>query len=157
MADAQTAPEAAPARRKMLMPVLILVLALVLGGGGFYATWSGMLLGAQEADEQTASPLPDIGFVPIEPIVISLPETSKSSHLRFTAQLEVTGKYTSDVTLLLPRIMDILNGYLRAIDVSELEDPTALVRIRSQLLRRIQLVTGDGRVRDLLVTEFVLN
>jgi len=31
------------------------------------------------------------------------------------------------------------------------------VRIRAHLLRRIQIVTGEGRVRDLLVTEFVLN
>jgi flagellar FliL protein len=29
--------------------------------------------------------------------------------------------------------------------------------MRAQLLRRIQIVTGEGRVRDLLVTEFVLN
>lgn len=51
----------------------------------------------------------------------------------------------------------MLNGYLRAIAVSEIEDPAGLVRLRAQLLRRIQIVTGEGRVRDLLVTEFVLN
>jgi flagellar FliL protein len=50
-----------------------------------------------------------------------------------------------------------MNGYLRAIDPAELDEPATLLRIRAQLLRRIQLVTGDGRVRDLLVTEFVLN
>jgi flagellar FliL protein len=59
--------------------------------------------------------------------------------------------------MLLPRIADVLNGYMRAIDVTQLEDPAALVRMRAQLLRRIQIVTGEGRVRDLLVTEFVLN
>jgi flagellar FliL protein len=63
----------------------------------------------------------------------------------------------AEVTLLLPRILDVLNSYLRAIDVAEIEDSAALVRIRAQLLRRIQIVTGEGRVRDLLVTEFVLN
>ena len=61
------------------------------------------------------------------------------------------------MTLLLPRILDVLNGYLRAIAVSEIESPAGLVRLRAQLLRRIQIVTGEGRVRDLLVTEFVLN
>jgi flagellar FliL protein len=61
-----------------------------------------------------------------------------------------------EVTGLVPRILDVLNGYLRALDVAELEDPDALVRLRSQMLRRIQIVTGEGRVRDLLVTEFVL-
>ena len=61
------------------------------------------------------------------------------------------------MTLLLPRIVDVMNGYLRALDAAELENPAALVRLRAQMLRRIQIVTGEGRVRDLLITEFVLN
>jgi len=32
-----------------------------------------------------------------------------------------------------------------------------LLRLRSQMLRRVQVVTGEGRVRDLLIMEFVLN
>ena len=51
----------------------------------------------------------------------------------------------------------MLNGYLRAVEVADLEDRTALVRLRAQMLRRVQIVTGEGRVRDLLVTEFVIN
>ena len=46
---------------------------------------------------------------------------------------------------------------VRAIDVAEIEDPGALVKMRAQMLRRVQIVSGEGRVRDLLVTEFVLN
>lgn len=157
MAEAETDAAPQPKRRGKMALILAAVLALVLGDGGFYATWSGMILGSHEAAEESASPLPDIAFVPIDPVFISLPETARSGHLRFTSQLEVAGKYKADVTLLLPRIVDILNGYLRAIDVAEIEDPTALVRIRAQLLRRIQLVSGEGRVRDLLITEFVLN
>jgi flagellar FliL protein len=51
----------------------------------------------------------------------------------------------------------VLNGYLRAVETSDLENPAALVRLKAQMLRRIQIVTGEGRVRDLLVSEFVLN
>ena len=63
----------------------------------------------------------------------------------------------ADVTKLTPRVMDVLNSYLRAVAVSDLEDPSALVSLRAQMLRRIQLVTGEGRVRDLLIMEFVLS
>jgi flagellar FliL protein len=77
--------------------------------------------------------------------------------LRFTSQIEVESKHAEDVTLILPRIIDVLNGYLRAVDAKELQDPVAMVRIRAHLLRRIQMVSGEGRVRDLLITEFVLN
>lgn len=51
----------------------------------------------------------------------------------------------------------MLNGYLRAVETSELEQRAALVRMRAQMLRRVQVVTGEGRVRDLLIMEFVLN
>jgi flagellar FliL protein len=160
MAEDATVGEEITTTKKSKLPILIgLVLALALGGGGFYATWSGMILGASDPQAATdsASPLPDIAFVPIDPIVISLGPGATSRHLRFTSQLEVNKPMTGEVTLLLPRIMDVLNGYLRAIEVAQLEDPSALVRIRAHMLRRIQIVTGEGRVRDLLITEFVLN
>ncbi len=167
MAEAPAAPAAAPAK-KSKKPLLIgLLLALILGGGGFYATWSGLILGASEdparAEGQgedngaAADPLPDIAFVPVDPVVISLGPKASNTHLRMTAQLEVGAARAAEVAMLMPRILDVLNGYLRAVDIAELEDPAALVRIRAQLLRRIQIVVGEGRVRDLLVTEFVLN
>ena len=59
--------------------------------------------------------------------------------------------------MLMPRVLDVINTYLRAVEVRQLEDPAALTLIRSHLLRRIQLVTGDGRVNDLLITEFIVN
>ncbi len=138
-----------------------LVLALLLGGAGFYATWSGLILAPADEAHAESEPepgaLPDIAFVPVDPLVITLGSGEAVRHLRFTSQIEVAGPHASEVQLLLPRIADVLNGYLRAVEVTELEDPAALVRIRAHLLRRIQIVTGEGRVRDLLVTEFVLN
>jgi flagellar protein FliL len=159
MADAVATEEPAP-KKKSNTPLLIgIVLALFLGGGGFYVTFTGMILGgdAAHAAAPGADALPDIAFVPVDPVVISLGGAAQGRHLRFTSQIEVEAAYAADVTLLLPRILDVLNGYLRAIKVAELEDPAALVRMRAQLLRRIQVVTGQGRVRDLLISEFVLN
>jgi len=160
MAEADAPQDAVPKKRSKLPLIFGLILALALGGGGFYATFSGLILGADSghaAEGAAVTPLPDIAFVPVDPVMISLGPASSSRHLRFTAQLEVAGAQTAEVTLLMPRILDVLNGYLRAIDVAELEDPSAMVRLRAQMLRRIQIVTGEGRVRDLLITEFVLN
>ena len=160
MAVAEAIPDEAPKKRSKKPLLIGLVLALVLGGAGFYATWSGLILGggAQEDHaEAVPGPLSGVAFVPLETMVISLGPTSGSEHLRFTAQVEVVDSAVADVTLLTPRILDVLNSYLRAVDVSEIENPAAMAKLRSQMLRRIQIVTGEGRVRDLLITEFVLN
>jgi flagellar protein FliL len=152
--------DAAPPKKKSKLPILIgLLLALILGGGGFYATYAGLILGADAAPEHAEgiAVMPDIAFVPIDPVVVSLGNPAGNRHLKFTSQLEVETTHAAEVTLLLPRIMDVLNSYLSAVDPATLQGRSAIVRVRAQLLRRIQIVTGDGRVRDLLITEFVLN
>lgn len=159
MAEAELPQEAAPKKKSKLPLILGVVLFLALGGGGFFAVYSGIILGhsAPETAASKVGDLPEIAFVPLEPVTITLGEVSANTHLRFAAQLEVNLAYQADVVLLIPRILDVMNGYLRAVAVEELGDPNALIRLRSQMLRRIQIVTGEGRVRDLLVTEFVLN
>lgn len=141
-----------------------LVLAVLLGAGGFYAVYSGLLLGQTEAngdaveDEQDVpAALAPVTFVPLEPLVVSLGAGANSRHLRFRAELEVEPGAEQDVAKLTPRVMDVLNSYLRAVALGDLEDPASLVNLRAQMLRRIQLVAGEGRVRDLLIMEFVLN
>ena len=160
MAEAKAPQDAAPRKSSKLPLVLGLVLFLALGGGGFYAVYSGMILApAKEghAKSKGTDTAPELAFVPITPVTISLGKAADNHHLRFTAQLEVNKDKEKAVTDLVPRILDVMNGYLRAVSLAELEDPDALVRLRSQMLRRIQIVTGEGHVRDLLVTEFVLD
>lgn len=139
-----------------------LVGALMLGGGGFYATFAGLIGGhpAAQTEKEPAAEiqeLPAIGFVELDPLVVSLDPNARNRHLRFRASLEVAPAYEEDVIKLKPRVVDVLNAYLRAVDTEMLEDPHSLVKLRAQMLRRIQLVTGEGRVRNLLILEFVLN
>ncbi|MAY32076.1 MAG: flagellar basal body protein FliL [Rhodovulum sp.] len=136
-----------------------LVLAVVLGGGGFYAAFSGLLpIGASAAHAPAPShDMNEVAFVALDPLVISLGPERGNRHLKFAAQLEVEPHATASVSHLKPRVLDVLNSYLRAVSINELEDPSSLIRLRAQMLRRIQIVTGEGQVRDLLVTEFVLN
>jgi flagellar FliL protein len=155
-------------KKKSKKPLIIgLILALAGGGGGFYAVQSGMLFGSHEqADSDShGSEEPhaadwqaqDVAFVPMDPLIINLGEGSKNKYLRFRGELEVEPGSEEHVTVMMPRVLDILNGYLRAVDVHDLENRNALIRLRSQMLRRIQMVVGQDQVRDLLIMEFVLN
>lgn len=156
-----------PSRMRPMM--LGAAMAMALGAGGFYAVWSGLVLpaspegqdaraAAPPADSVARSERPEAPiFVSLDPLVVSLGSNAGSRHLRFKAELEVLRGREAEVRALTPRIADTLNGYLRAVTVAELEDPASLFLLRAQMLRRIQIITGDDMVRDLLVTEFVLS
>lgn len=166
-AIADAGPEVA--QKKSKLPVIVgLVLAIMGAGGGFVAVGAGLIGGSaaeggMTTDKHAAttgnsahSPdLTNIAFVPMDPLVVSL--QGEQQYLRFTAQIEVPADAEASVTAVLPRIVDVLNGYLRAVDAAELADPAALMRLRSQMLRRIQILAGPENVRDLLIMEFVLN
>ncbi|MGR3631653.1 MAG: flagellar basal body-associated FliL family protein [Limimaricola soesokkakensis] len=150
-----------PHKKRGLPLILGLVLALVGGGGGFFAVSSGMLGGGTAEEPESEVPaMPEAApasFVPLDPLVINLPPGSGRRLLRFSAQIEVAPEHAAEVESLRPRIVDVLNTYLRAVELADLEDPAALTRLRAQMLRRVQVVAGAGRVRDLLVMEFVLD
>jgi len=150
-----------PAKKSKLPLILGLVLALAGGGAGFFGVQMG-LLSSDEDPEVAEESTPEMeldtpSFLPVETLVINLPDSADAKHLLFTSQLEVNPEHADDVAALMPRIVDVLNGYLRAVSLSELEDPTSLIRLRAHMLRRVQVVAGEGRIKDLLIMEFVLN
>jgi flagellar FliL protein len=148
---------AAPPRRRIVPLIVGVVLAALLGGGGFFGVRSGLIpIPGKGGAEIAARPTP-IAFVPVPTIMVSMGTGQRTRHLRFTAELEVPRVHASEVAQLMPRILDVLNGYLRAVEMADVEDRAGIFRLRAQMLRRVQIVTGPGRVSDLLVTEFVLN
>lgn len=167
MAEPEQEVQETPPKKSKLPLILGLVLALAGGGGGFYAVYSGMILGgtAEHANEAKMAEgkvtdigeMPDVVFVPIEPLTISLGDGAGGAHLRFRGQLEVGSPYQAEVERLMPRVVDVLNSYLRALEPRDLVDSAALVRLRGQMLRRVQIVTGGDRVNDILIMEFVVN
>lgn len=148
----------APAKRSKLPLVISLALMALLGGGGFLAARSGLILpAAPEADhDSAATSVPEVAFVALDPLILSV-EGMGNRHLRFTAQLEVPIDKEAQVAMLRPRVLDVLNTYLRAVEPGDLTDRLALPRLQAQMLRRVRIVTGETWVNDLLITELVLN
>jgi flagellar FliL protein len=154
---AATADDQAPTRRKRtLIPILVgLLLGIGSAAGGYMAAREGFI-----DLPKSAGSTPEASrtvFVEVPQVVISLGPTVRSRHLRFASQIEVPAGAQAEVNRLMPRILDVLNGYLRAIDPADIENPAAMVRLRAQMLRRVQMVAGPNRAIDLLITEFVLN
>mgnify|MGYP001801010463 CR=1 FL=1 len=115
-----------------------LVLALV-GGGGAFAYTSGMIGGGSNtsATKELATLGDELAFIPMDPITVSLADTTQRRFLRFRAELEVKSPYKSDIEKLLPRVTDVLNTYLQSLSLDDIEDPSSLLTLRSQMRRRI--------------------
>ncbi len=156
-------------KKKSKLPLIVgLVLAITGAGGGFFLGSSGILTGAKEeahanteessanTDEQ-ATALEAVAFVEIPPVLISLQPGAQARTLRFRGSLEVPSEHESAVTNVLPRISDMLNSYLRALDAEDIEARGSLLKLRSQMMHRVDLIVGEGIVNDLLVMEFILN
>lgn len=158
MTDATADAPAPPPKSRKLAWIVALVLSVVGAAGGYFAVASGVIpIGGSGAPTSEGSRSPDVAFVEIPPVMISLTGGQHIQQLRFRAQLEVPADKEQDVEMQLPRVTDVLNGYLRALRLEDLRDPLALTRLRGHMLRRVQVVVGRDRVRDLLIMEFVLN
>ena len=161
MTDATADPTPDVPRKGKKLLLLALVLGLTLGAGAFASIYLGLILSPSEEsaskDEDLATIDQDFAFVPLETLVVSLGPEAQAAHLVITLQLEVPKAYVGEVEFLKPRIADVLNSYLRALAPEDIERSASLVRLRGHMLRRVQIIVGEGRIRDLLVTEFVLN
>jgi flagellar FliL protein len=95
-------------------------------------------------------------YVPLKPILVTVGGRGEARHLQFAAELEVAPGAAAEVEAAMPRTVDVLTTYLRAVSPTDIQDPAAMLRMRAQMLRRVQVVMGEGKVRDLLVAEFVM-
>ena len=98
----------------------------------------------------------DYSYIDLEPLVVSLGPTAKSKYLKISISLETSPDYEEKLKTLTPKFRDVLNTYLRSVNEGDLTDPTAMTRLRAQLLRRVQLIADTDAVTDVLITDFVL-
>ncbi len=136
--------------------------ALVLGGAGGFATYSGMIAlpfgGGDRAIEQVieSSGEPDIAYVQLDPLTVDLGRGGRSGRLRLSLIVETTEDDFDIVDARRYRITDTLQSFLRAVKQDDLRDPSRTDMLRSRILRRVLLETPPGAVSDVLISEFVV-
>jgi flagellar FliL protein len=155
---------AKPRRGIRGLALLFLILGSLAAGGGIGA--SGLLASAYE------SALAHPGTrAPAAPVFVTLPEFNVAigalsgyqavpaelgRHLRAVVQLEIEADLRSQVEALQPRIVDAVLAFLHALDERDLASIRSLDRLKAQMLHRVRLVTGDGAVRGVLITDFTV-
>ncbi|MBC9177924.1 flagellar basal body-associated FliL family protein [Roseomonas ludipueritiae] len=154
--------------RRML---LFSAAALLLLGGGAGTAWflvpgapdimrKTIMLNAVPAEEGGAaapSPATRPVFVELPEMTLTLPNAGRPRQLRLKLAMEVAADPGQPPPeLMSPRVYDSLLLYLRTLRDGELEGALAMDRLRGDLHRRLDLLLGEGRVRDVLITGLVV-
>lgn len=161
--DGSTSRPASGKRRLMLMLAAGMVL---LGGGGTAAYLAGLFgSGDSKADttDVTASASPAAPAA--EPVFYSLPDLvvtlnaadRKPRYMKVRVVLTVNSEAdAAHVEKLSPRIIDYCQLYLRELRPEELRGTAALLRMREELLRRINAALAPVSVREVLFTDLFI-
>ena len=145
---------------KKLLIILIPVLLLLAGGGAafFLGFIGGKEPEVEEAAEQSPPPPPPSTIYPMPDILVNLntAPTARGAFVKLTSTIDLVEE---DITLFedaLPRVIDTMITYMRELRPDDLRGSVGLVRLREELLTRVQLAAAPARVNDLLFREMLV-
>ncbi len=155
--------------KKLLGNKLILfggagALALILIGGGVY--W--FLFSASDdkpaelaagAPEPLPPTPPNITFYDVPDIIVNIQgaDASTPAYLKLSVSLELdSAEEEAGLKALMPRIVDQFQGYLRELRMDDLKGSAGIVRLKEELLRRINASAAPYRVRDVLLKQMIV-
>lgn len=147
---------------KKLLSIAAAALLLVLGGGGaglyfFVFADSPRADGAKTADAIPVTP-PQIAYYDIPDIIVNIQSADGSpAYLKLSSSLELnTADEKAGITALMPRIVDQFQGYLRELRIDDLKGSAGVIRLKEELLRRINVAAAPYHVRDVLLKEMIV-
>jgi flagellar FliL protein len=150
------------AQKKSKLGLILVIIGIIFAAvGGVAVGYLGLIPASiLGKDNPKVSPvLPNIDntiFIQLPPITIPLGQNAKAKYLRATFSVETDPNYEERIEKLRPRLMDMLNTYLRAVEETDLTNPNRFQNLQAQMLRRSRLVAGESAIKNLLVQEFIL-
>ncbi len=155
--------EAAPVKagfglRKLLIFVVLPLLLLGGGGGAAFFLMTGE--DPEHKDAETAAPPP-----PKQTVFMDLPDMlvnlntggGKSSYLKLKVALELEDAEASKkIEVLMPRVIDNFQVYLREMRADDLSGSAGLYRVKEELLVRVTQAVQPIKVADVLFKEMLV-
>ena len=146
--------------KKKLM--LLLLVLLLLGGAGAGVYFSGILDGDEEkvAEEKDLPPPPPDKsiFVDLPDMLVNLNQVGgKPNFLKIRVSLEVA--QNADTTALMhfmPRVMDIVQVYVRELRLTDLRTGKGLSALRRVLLTRINKAVDPVEIKTVLFRDMLV-
>jgi flagellar FliL protein len=162
------AAEAAPKKglgkflsKKMLM-IAVPALLLVVGGGGAGA-WFFLLAPKDgpakdaKAEEAPLTP-PKVAFSDMQDILVNIQSNDGTpAYLKLAVSLELSDDAEKTALQpLLPRVTDQFQAYLRELRLDDLKGSAGVLRLKQELLRRVNVAAAPYKVHDVLLKEMIV-
>ena len=152
--------EAAPPKKNFLtkkrLMIAVPVLALLLAGAGAGAYF--FLAGPKPAASGDAAPPPQVAYSDVDDLLVNIQSPDSTPvYLKLSVALELdddTAK--AGVAVLMPRVRDAFEAYLRELRIDDLKGSEGVMRLKEELLRRAAIAAAPYHVRDVLLKQMIV-
>ncbi len=144
----------------ILVPLLLIIAAIA--GAYFTGILDPLLHKRKEAPVEAVSTLPQEAQAPVfedlPEILVNLNSSGrKQSFLKIRVSLELDSPLDiPKVDAMLPRIIDNFQVYLRELRLEDLQGSAGLLRLREELLGRVNNAVKPAKVNDVLFKEILV-
>jgi flagellar protein FliL len=145
--------------KKVLMIAAPALLLIVGGSVGAYFLMKAPDGHAQAAQEEDV-PLtpPKVAFSDMQDILVNIQSSDGTpAYLKLGVSLELEDEeQKAALEPLMPRITDQFQAYLRELRLDDLKGSAGVLRLKEELLRRVNVAAAPYKVRDVLLKEMII-
>jgi len=138
---------AKPGRKKILVVGLAAGILVLLCGA---LAWKFVLHKPPQAEQ--APPF----LYSLDPFIVNLFDPKSVRYLKVTLQLELAGITKEEVDTQAPKIRDSLIILISSKKMEEVASMEGKLRLREEILFRINRILGEGKTREVYFTDFVV-
>jgi len=148
---------------KMKMMISAGVLLLLVGGGGgaywfFFMGEPEHPPGEEMAESNEPIVSPTIAFYDIPDIIVNIQTVDGTpAYLKLGVSLEINNaEEKNGLQVVMPRVVDQFQSYLRELRMDDLKGSAGVLRLKEELLRRINVAAAPYKIRDVLLKEMIV-
>ena len=144
---------ALPSMKVMIIAGAAFSVLLAAGGGGYW-----FFTRSPATKTEAAAGKPAV-FVDLPEVLVNLSNTGseRTQYLKIKIVLELADQpMVTQITPVMPRVMDAFQTYLRELRPSDLEGSAGLYRLKEELTRRVNASIAPSRINAVLFKEIVV-
>lgn len=136
----------------------LLVLLLGGGAGAYFLLFSGAPAKTADAAAELPATPPQVSFFDVPAMLVNIQTIDGTpAYLKLTVSLELdTDAEKPGIQALMPRLVDQFQSYLRELRLDDLKGSAGVVRLKEELLRRVNASAAPYHVRDVLLKEMIV-